>query len=567
MSTLKVGIVIAVAAVASAAAWWMLQAGGDRPDAGASASPGFRVAAEASTTPATAATSRPEVATVTPIAVALVREGADSESAGKWHVRGRVVQRPAGMAADDPKAEGPPVPGATVKLKAYPGRERRVEPQDMASAISGKDGSFDLAVAAPTSDQTWRAVIDGDEWSGSGAEFFVGLGDPEPAPQLIRAVRFDAEILGTVKTTDGAPIAGAQVGWVKKVAAGAEGAYRLPIVASQRSVWMMAHAKGFQVERRQVESPAAGASIRVDFTLSPECVVEGIVRRPDGTPLAGATAWTYAGGGLQSVITPEDGSFRLGGFALESEMWSQSVTVDAPGFLPADRAPIFVERKCRLEFTLRPGAPVRGVVVDGGGAPLAGVKVRFGGRFSSVQVACFSDRDGRFFAAAAPPGPQQVAAEKAGLVETSQAIDVPLAGLDGLRIVMSAGHRAGGRVLDEDGKPLGGLLVAGRHRGRYVDARAKTAADGRFMLEALPAEGLEAEVYGQGYLRKTGPIVAGRDDAVIVMARNGKLAGTVVDAATSAPLRRFTVRIVAPDASQHDRPATAIPPHGAWADT
>ncbi len=552
MSTSKVALMVVAVLVAAAAAWRILQVGSDEPLAGAQTRAGAEFVVDGSAAPMPSADSRPDGATVVPIHAAPFRDAPATESRNLWHVRGRVVERPVGEAAADPKAEGPPVAGVQVTLKSYPGRERREEPRVQATAITGKDGSFDLAVGAPAFGQTFLAAVDSDLWSGVAGDFFVGMGDPEPAPLLIRAERFDATIFGTVKDAAGAPVVGAKIGWAKKVSSDAEGAYRLPILSSRRSTWLWASAPGFENEHRQVASPAAGESLRIDFVLAGECVVEGVVRKPDGTPLEGATTWTNVGGEYQSVVTRADGSFRLGGFSPKEGLFSQSVGAEAPGYLPVDRTPIFVDRKCRLEVTMVAGAAVRGVVVDGGGLPIDGVQVRIGSEFSPVHVQAFTGRDGGFTVAAAPSGPQHLEAKKAGLVATSQAIEIPASGLDGLRIVMGAGHRAGGRVEDEFGKPVGGVWVSARHRGRYVDVRTKTAADGRFLLEALPAEGLEAEVYGSGYLRRTAPILAGREDAVIVMKKNGKLAGRVVDAATSEPLTRFTVRIVGPDALPGD---------------
>ncbi len=142
---------------------------------------------------------------------------------------------------------------------------------------------------------------------------------------------------------------------------------------------------------------------------------------------------------------------------------------------------------------------VRGVVVDGTGARVAGAIVRCSSAVDSYRGSQFSTADGSFVFPSVPVGTLQLQAEDPRTRESTWAgarLDAPGTSTD-VTLVLAARPRArlSGHVVRGAGAPIAGAWVAGYgETGEYFGAR-KTTLDGAFLFESAPAGAVRLEVF------------------------------------------------------------------------
>jgi beta-lactamase regulating signal transducer with metallopeptidase domain/protocatechuate 3,4-dioxygenase beta subunit len=286
-------------------------------------------------------------------------------------------------------------------------------------------------------------------------------------------------VRGRVTDEAGKPVAGALVGdnysgsiiqcWMQRCLTDTDGRYELKSYPFTRKLWSMSvnHKDFASVTKGDLDPPAQGDVLTVDFTLGQGFAVDGDVRDEAGKPVKGALV-SYSPDQAyvlyQDTRTDENGHFRL---ARISEAREDSICVLAKGFAPADQraTPGKGDQVPHLDFTLTPG------------------------------------------------------------------------------------HNASGRVVDAAGKPVAGAtIVAARPvsrqpRGSYFGPRIDTDAEGRFKFDSLPAQGVTADVWKQGYsaVRQTPITVDGETE--IRMDPAGVIKGRVVDETTGQPVTSFNVRL------------------------
>lgn len=161
-------------------------------------------------------------------------------------------------------------------------------------------------------------------------------------------------------------------------------------------------------------------------------------------------ALSFAG----EILAPESGCFRA--------------VVRAEGYLPMEipLVPLVedVELPAAHLLPLSPSAVLSGIVVDGSGQPIKGAVVEIGymkGR-QSVHLTDWSRADGGFrFAGLLPGGTFDLAATHSGFARTTaSARTAPACRPSPLvRIVMTDGQAAFGRVVDGGGRPVAGADV------------------------------------------------------------------------------------------------------------
>ncbi len=197
---------------------------------------------------------------------------------------------------------------------------------------------------------------------------------------------------------------------------------------------------------------------------------------------------------------------RAGRFVLDHLTTDHFVGVRAEGLAPSHLLPVRgtpgEERAMRFALVDRAGV-VTGRVVDQDGDPLAGASVLVGeeqnnGPDTVVSLASGlvvpsappqrlrTDVDGRFEAAFAPRGEVRVQARRRGFASASTTVLVGDAPAD-VELELRAGGTLRGRVLDEDGNGLMGILIrTDLGHAAFAQSTIYTKLDGRFEIRDLP---------------------------------------------------------------------------------
>ncbi len=379
-------------------------------------------------------------------------------------------------------------------------------------------------------------------------EPLVRSDDPEPLP--VPVSKPATALVGTVRDRSGRPIEGARVFFHDEAArTGADGTYHLPWrTGTQLPVYAVA--EGYAQRRIEVDALRDGERRSVDIALLADCRIEGVVRAPDGAPLAGARVGSLDTVG-NVVETDASGSFVLANLDrrlarqrlfVRKDGWRQRV-VELATLRGAD---------AQVELVLDRGVSVEGYVFDRAGAPIAGAAVRIGASVHAFDLErARSAADGSFALPNIDRGATRLVVEAHGFAPFELALEL-LAREDRLDVEVELGpeHFVAGRVFDSAGLPLAGVRVLPRWRGDLLVGRASTDDEGRFRLEGLPNDDLELSLIpAERELahERFAVDVVDVDDLRITLGRAGFLSGRVVDAATGAPVRSFRVRLVAPE--------------------
>jgi protocatechuate 3,4-dioxygenase beta subunit len=303
-------------------------------------------------------------------------------------------------------------------------------------------------------------------------------------------------------------------------------------------------APGYLKQTSHATLPPEGA-LTMDFTLPPGHEIGGVVMRPDGTPLAGATVRISASSGDGSnpfaammgaaavgrATTGEDGRFTAKGLP----EGPYSVTARAPEFLDAEASDV---QPGQTDIALRLGAAatVRGrVVAAADGTPVGGAIVYYksksgassaGGnpmlqmmRGGDSQVV--AQADGTYVITGIPGGSYDVWGRAPGFADSAKSKVVTEGGgtADAVDISLPPGAAVSGRVVRKGaGTPVEGALVwvpLDRSPGGFGNViaadmmdveptappnsvSAKTAADGTFTLNGLTPGKIVIEARAKG---------------------------------------------------------------------
>ncbi|MBK6406025.1 MAG: carboxypeptidase regulatory-like domain-containing protein [Holophagales bacterium] len=239
--------------------------------------------------------------------------------------------------------------------------------------------------------------------------------------------------------------------------------------------------------------------------------LEGRVLGPDGTPLPGVpvrlseSATDDLSGRTFEATTATTRTDARGSFAFDFVRRQDGRPFRLDANDPASGARGWAAASIRqngdlvhVDVALLGRGTVRGVVVDGTGARVAGAIVRCSSAVDSYRSSQFSAADGSFVFLSVPVGTLQLQAEEPRTRETTWGtarLDAPGASNE-VTLVLEARPRArlSGRVLRGAGGPFAGAWVAGYgETGEYFGAR-KTPEDGSFLFESAPAGAVKLEV-------------------------------------------------------------------------
>lgn len=353
--------------------------------------------------------------------------------------------------------------------------------------------------------------------------------DVKEPPELVRVVLRRGGIVDIVvrDAVTGKPIHGADLN-IQRVVGGewfqgrtdGRGVARLHLAPGEYTLTRLFKFGSYRthptVERIAV---TADRPVRVQIALAPLPVLRGRVVDARGRAVPAAEV-RVRGPGYRPVQADGDGRFALA--------WDPT---DEPGGGPPSgvlvatgearnlaAAMILTSRPEQIEVKLRPGATIRGRVVDELDRPIARAKViprllANGRAWSFTDQAVTTDARGEYQVCPVPTGwKYALTATADGFGEAEAVFDVDAAGrrvVDVPRIRLKAANLSlGGVVLDAAGKGILGVQVVTRGPGQRInqtltDARGrfqvKNICRGKVTLEArLPAQGLEARVEAEG---------------------------------------------------------------------
>ena len=373
----------------------------------------------------------------------------------------------------------------------------------------------------------------------------TGRPDAELELKLPRA----GKVVGRVLDGDGKPIAGATVGlrtsgsifsgsalWEK---CSEDGRFSYDGKPLGRTGRLSARAPGYQdQEREDVVALDASIPAEFNFTLRPDPrkgqvakavardmnrrTVSGTIVGPEGRPVVGAVVrWGLL---VSSDSVPETTSDAQGAFRLEAVPDPADVlSVMAKGLAPSFPA-IDAGGDRRVSVELKPGATIRGRVVDDAGAPIEGVMVvpkinnprpNRGGFAYLDELKAKTDRDGKFVLEGMPEdvrfdfvGEGHSAVRQKTLSPSDESKN---------EVVLLGGGAIRGRVVGPLGNPIKnfrvqvgmpkgtkpGDPVGGYFAGYGGTGLAFTRDDGEFTISGLTAGNLHrltviAEDFGAG---------------------------------------------------------------------
>ena len=384
-----------------------------------------------------------------------------------------------------------------------------------------------------------------------GIRFQVRGPDGEPAPRVLIRTGGASSVPLAVTDDSGAAVAG-----------------RLADASTEYELERADHALARSTPTAQVTAdPATGEPI-VDVRLEDPLRIPGrVVDAASGFPIEGAAAWASASPG-HNVLSDPNGVFDL---TTRRARGATRVQVTAAGYVSAwvnSQAP---ERAgpAEVSVALRPAAPVAGLVTDAYDQPVAGANVWAEPRNlgTRARVASFraqratSADDGSFRLADLVYGsPYRLTAQAQGFPST--VVDVPPfepgVAADPVRIVLTKGRKAWGRVVDTDGGPVAGAEVklrwpADNERFLFLDrldATEPTATDerGEFSFPAVSAGEYEVFLSHAEYVRHGNPRAevpgggeGGIDLGVFTLVAGAKIHGLVTNP-EGEPVAGATIR-------------------------
>ncbi len=461
-------------------------------------------------------------------------------------VRGRVL------------VDGQPAAGVAVSvlpfedgLAASRREARREEPVPLASAPTGADGAFTLAVkAAP------------------GTVVYVGFrGGKAASVRLDSLVEAGGQDLGDVRLPKAAPLAGRVVddrglpvvGASVTLAAGrgrgfvdllpvaplpqttttrADGSFRFE-AASEEGNQLRVEAAGFgTVDRGGVRSGALTRPIRLALAQ----VLRGTVTLPDRrSPAAGALV-RFEGrtGSTRAVEARADGSFVLDAAPREA-----GTLLAEAGERGRAVSPVAAGASEPVVLALAPATTLSGRVVEAdSGRPLPGVRLLARGRQGGSFVAR-SGAGGRYALRGLSPQRYTLSADDERFVAWSRPLTLVAGQPESQDIALVRGATLAGRVVSEQGLPIEGARLRFTRGGESVvqafvrslqgEGVARSGRDGSFKATRLaPGDRQRLDVQHDDFEERTiGGVSllpgATRSGFTIVMRRGLSLRGTVKD--------------------------------------
>jgi hypothetical protein len=420
------------------------------------------------------------------------------------------TQRLEGQVID---AIGQPVGGVSVSLDTEPPRVTQTE----------ADGSFAFEGLA---ERTYRVGASKDDHRAQVVSVRVG---PDVEPITLRLRRGNA-MLVKVQDERGRPIVGARVVsrglLVRDQRTGADGTTLLRGLgpAGERveiEITADGYAPGFigsllprmsEVTIERVATLHAGTSVR------------GVVRDPDGAPVAGARV-SIRNSELH-VTSGADGSWVIPAVRHGTQIFVARADGFAAGW--TSRKLEGKERRDGVDITLQEGLTIAGRVVDGTGAPVSGAKISVATHDDILNT--WADDNGEFKLTGLGDGVHELAAFHGDRASEAYDVDAGESSTEVELVVIESTIR--GVVVNDNGDPVPDADIRavrddiGALTGEHG---AVTDSAGRFVLGPLVVGGYEVRAsYGGDGHHLRGPKTSariGQDDVRVVLPRRASIRG------------------------------------------
>jgi beta-lactamase regulating signal transducer with metallopeptidase domain len=415
-----------------------------------------------------------------------------------------------------------------------------------------------------------RLTSDGGPW----AERRWKVQADRELEHLVLHVHNGGRVTGTVVNKDtGAPISGAGVvsDSLHTTLTGKDGRFEIIGMGLGEHTLKVISPGRSNTHQDINTTDSADYDIRIEMPRG--YVVRGRVTDEAGKPVAGASVRDIYSGtiiqcAMQHGLTDADGRYELKSYPFTRDLFGIAVEHDnfasvTKGQLkpPADGDVLTVD------FALDQGYAVEGEVYDQEGKPVKEATVSYSANQSYVgYVKTRTDENGRFLLTRiSRPREDEIFVQAKGSSPAGQRA-TPGKGADAphLTFTLLPGHTATGRVVDPKGNPIEGATLQAIRTAdlsrdwNYFGKRVKSDAEGRFTLENLPASGVTADAWKEGYssVRRTPINVDGETE--IRMDASGVIKGRVVDDVTGAPITAFNVRLNIPNVPTGDRPGASF---------
>ena len=326
-----------------------------------------------------------------------------------------------------------------------------------------------------------------------------------------------------------------------------------PTGAKIQSLRMTARKPGFVPVHVAWSDGTRIVELPQDFELKFETGRElgGIVQNEEGKPIAGASVQLL----LAATVSARQNSV----------FYAADLTTDEEGQWRWDGAPKgpepltvlfrhvdYLEKRDKVQVglgnkvVLSQGLKVEGQVADRDGKPIVGIAVRLAvDRFGRNEPATTTDADGKFTLTKCLPGRSLVTVQGNGFAPKFQEVSVS-AKMDRLSFAMEPGHTLRIRVVDSDGQPIDGAMMApDSWRGRRsLDLRLTADADGMASWDSAPEDAVLWDFFKQGYMWTRKKSLAPSDEVqVVTLLRPLIITGKVTDAKSGKPIDRIAISL------------------------
>jgi protocatechuate 3,4-dioxygenase beta subunit len=286
---------------------------------------------------------------------------------------------------------------------------------------------------------------------------------------------------------------------------------------------------------------ALAGSTNADLFLHPGAVLMGVVKGPDGKPVAGAVVHA-ACRGFGCPISPGVQSDAQGRFEIVGvEPGTYQVLARHPQYAPSfvSDVPARLGSTPPVEIRLDSGYRVIGRLAGVDNRAARGQVVLQSTDGTEVpalinqQTRGKAGANGRFELRGLPPGTHSLAVFPIGYPPMS--VEVAVGGKDSLvdigDVALETGMLIRGKVRDASGAPIAGAAIDNvAAPARSMRLSAESEPDGTFVLSATEKVVYHLRVQAEGYAQRSNiDVEPGGAPIDVVLQRAGKIVGTVVD--------------------------------------
>ncbi len=324
---------------------------------------------------------------------------------------------------------------------------------------------------------------------------------------------------------------------------------------------------GFVLLRTTFTPGAIPPSMTV--SMEPPVAIGGIVKNEQGQPVPGVTVsvsyhpsrsvgtQTIARVPRKSVKTDKNGKWRFVGmpktFDGPGQLDPPRIFVQHPDYLsdflsrgcipmPVTPMPAVAKLKDLTSvMILKRGITFKGVVFGKDNKPVAGATVSEGDSNWNARKTT-TNKAGQYVLARSKPGWSRLSITAPGYAPESVKVLVRK-GIKNRDFHLKVGRTIKARVVNAAGKPIVGAGVQPQlGHSNWLDVSMKTDSTGRFTWKEAPQEEVKFDVWARGYMRVTKfPATPSDKEYVITMYPPLKISGTVVDAETGKPIKKFSL--------------------------